>query len=103
VEVLSSEGDKAKLKITGGDGKVEEVEMAKVEEKWLPADMVKDWKAELEKANAQVDGMAGDMMKAQKPMYLARMAGFESILDQLDKASSQEEFNAAVMGLMQGM
>jgi len=103
VEVKSTEGDKAviEIKVEGEDP--ETMTMVKVEGKWIPEDMAKDWKENIEEMKANVAEMTAGLSADQKTNMLAQMAGVEQIVDQLAKAETQEEFTQIVMSLMGGM
>ncbi len=103
VDVKSTEGDKAVIEVTVEDKGPETLTMVKVEGKWVPEEMARDWKKNIEEMKAQVAEMTAGMSTEQKTTMLAQMAGVEQIVDQLAKAETQEEFTQIVMSLMGGM
>lgn len=103
VDVKSTEGDKAVIEVkTEGEAPWTGT-LVKVEGKWIPEDVARDWKKNMDELKAQVAGWSGMMGAEQKTMMMAQMAGIEAVLDQLAKAETQEEFNQAIAGLMGGM
>lgn len=86
------------VRITGPDGKTEEVTFTKVEDYWVPEEMAEGWSEMVKKAKERIDGI--DMM-AMKVKTMAVLAMAESIIGQFAKANTQEEFNAAMMSLGQ--
>ncbi|MBN2530942.1 MAG: hypothetical protein JXR76_31435 [Deltaproteobacteria bacterium] len=102
VEKVSESGDKASLKVTV-DGKTDTVEMVKVEGRWVPAEMAKEWKEMIAEAKKSIEEMSTETMAKQKPQLMMMMAGIEAGMDQLKNASSQAEFDTTVQGLFMGM
>ena len=110
VELISTKGDNAVIKVTpptdctnpdGGDcGGPKEIKMTKVEGKWIPADMAADWANSIADAKAKIDMMNPEMMAQQKPQIMGMLAMIDGPLSQISNASSQEEFNAAIGGIM---
>lgn len=106
VTVLSVEGDIAKLQLVVEGEAPEEVEMTKVEGKWIPKDMAAEWKQMIEEAKTNIGLMTDEGIKQQKPMIMGMMAGIETVLDQLAEAKTSEEFAEAFKGfteMMMGM
>ena len=103
VNVKSTDGDKAviELKYEGEDPVT--MAMVKVEGKWVPEDIASDWKRGVEETKAEIAQMTSFMTAEQKTNALAQMAEIETIVDQLAKAETQEEFNKIVMSFMGGM
>lgn len=103
VDVKSTEGDKAEIEFKVKDESPETLTMVKVEGKWVPEDMAKDWKKNIDRMKADIAEMTAGMSTEQKTTMLAQMAGVEQIVDQLAKAETQEEFTQIVMSQMGGM
>ena len=57
VEAVSDEADKAKVKVTAGNKPTVELELVKLEERWIPADMQKAWKDMLKDGNKAISMM----------------------------------------------
>lgn len=103
VEPGKAEGDKTYVKTTDPEGKVEETEFVKVEGKWIPADMSKEWKGGIEEAKKAIGGITKEEIAKQKMQAMAMLAKAEGVIDTLAKADSQEAFNQAVAGIMGSM
>jgi hypothetical protein len=97
VSTVKSEGDKATIKVEHG-GHTKEVEMVKVDGRWLPADMVANWDMGITQAKQAIASM--DFAGPSKQMYLGILAQVDQTLDQMLAADSQEAFNQAAGGLM---
>ena len=100
VELVQSEGDSATVKITAPGEEAQEVEMMKVEGKWIPKDMAEDWSNMISDAKAALEGMTEDALAEKKPMIIGMMAGVEATIDQIAESKTQEEFDKVIGGLM---
>ena len=98
VEEASTSGEETLLRVTDPDGKVEEQTWVKVEGKWIPKEVKDGWKANIAKAKEKIAIQSAE--KEQNKMGAILVLGtVEGVLDQLDKASTQEDFEAAIEGL----
>lgn len=100
VEIIKAEAESATVKVTHPDKSSKEMELVRVEGKWVPKEMVDDWAEMMANARKQLAGMGKEMKPESKAQALAMMAVAESALDQLLKADTQEKFNAALQGAM---
>jgi hypothetical protein len=73
-----------------------EVPFKQVDGKWLPADLVDNWDQGVAKAKDQI---AKIDVAAAKMQIMGMMGMVDGVLDQLDKANTQEEFTMTVMQL----
>ncbi len=98
VEEVSTSGEETVLRITDPDGGVEEHPWVKVEGKWIPKVLQIGWKEGI--AEAKADIAAKEAAKAEdKAGVLFVLNMVDGVLDQLDQAESQEEFEAALKGI----
>jgi len=100
VAVVSSEGDKAILKITTpGEGAQEETFM-KVEGRWVPRRMAAEWQDSIAEAREALASMDKAKFVKNKAKIMGVMAMVETTLDELAKADTAEKFNTLVGELM---
>ncbi len=98
IEEASTSGEESLLQVTDPDGKVEEQTWVKVEGKWIPKEVKDGWMANIAKAKEKIATQSAD--KEQNKMGAILVLGMvKGVLDQLDKASTQEDFEAAIEGL----
>ena len=104
VELVQSEDDSATVKITvPNEEEEEEIDMIKVEGKWIPKEMAEDWSNMITDGKASLEDMAQNALAEKKPMVLGMMAGVEAAIDQLTQSKTQEEFDKVIGGLMGSM
>jgi hypothetical protein len=96
--VVKSDADKATVKVEVKGESPTEVEMVKVEGKWLPADMVANWDTGIARMKQSISEM--DFSGESKQQYLAMLGQVEEVLDAMLAAESQKEFTEAAKGIM---
>jgi len=100
VEPVQSEGDSATVKISVPGEEPQEIEMMKVEGKWIPKDMAEDWSNMITAGKASLEDMTQNALAENKPKVVAMMAGVEAAIDQLAQSKTQQEFDMVIGGLM---
>ncbi len=116
VKTIEETADTAKLEITSTsktlefkddefveswEEKTEEVEFVKVEGKWIPADMQKEFKTGIEQAKQTLENLPQEQVDQIAQMVLTQVEAVEPLVDGLAAAENQAEFNAAVDKVMQ--
>lgn len=93
VTVTSMQGDNATVSVTiGGIGNP--LELSKVDGKWVPADMAANWDDVIKQAKGGI-AFVTLMVNSAKPRVMPQLARIDPLLDEVQKAKTQEEFNAA--------
>ena len=102
-ETVESTDTTATLKVIQEDGTEETQNFIKHEGKWLPLDMVEEWDENMQKARESLTALPEQMGPAK--MQIGMVTGMvNGVLSPLQSAESQEQFDAALEGLMaQGM
>lgn len=101
VTLVKTEGDKATVKLETEGEEPKEMELVKVEGKWVPADVAKDWDKNIADLKADIGKM--DFQGAGKGQFMAALGMVEPTLDQLIAAKDDKEFMAAIMNSPLGM
>lgn len=100
--LVSQEGENAVVRIGMPGQQASEKSFVRVEGKWIPSDMAQDWADEMDEAKAKMATMSADDVQTMKPQFLQLLTSIDSVLDQMNKASTADEFEqAAQMGMMQ--
>ncbi|MCF7974262.1 MAG: hypothetical protein K9N55_10635, partial [Phycisphaerae bacterium] len=82
------------------DEEEDEIDMIKVEGKWIPKEMAEDWSKMIADGKAALEDMTQNALAENKPKVIGMMAGVEAAIDQLAQAKTQEEFDKVIGGLM---
>lgn len=103
IEAIASEGETASVKFTIEGEDAETIELVKVENRWLPTDMVTDWTKEIEKSQKALDGIK-EMPPMQKTQMMSGIKTLQTAIEQLEKANSKDEMmkEAATLGAQFG-
>ncbi|HSR49744.1 MAG TPA: hypothetical protein VLV83_02880 [Acidobacteriota bacterium] len=82
VERIDIEDSRATLRVAPaeGPGEVKEVELVKVDDKWVPADVARTWEARINSLNSRLDAWIA--AKEQDPDYVKKR--LDGIQEQLD-------------------
>ena len=92
--LVSETENTAKIKITDPEGKVEEVEMVKVEDKWIAKKMAEEFKSGIKEAKEQLEKSLAELPKQQAGIMMGLgMAG--GIVTTLENAKSAEDVKKA--------
>ncbi len=97
-ELVSESGNTAKVKVTDPKGKVEELELVKVEDKWIPKKMAEDFKKGISEAKAELAKSLEKLpeMQMQVGMGIGMITG---VITTLENAKSADDIKKAFEGL----
>jgi hypothetical protein len=96
VETLDLSGDRATLRISSKDHEPEEVEMARVEGRWIPAEMADEWSQKIEEARQGLADLTPEEMAAQKTQIMMFFGMADALIEQIATLQTPEEFDAAI-------
>lgn len=80
----------------------EDVEFTQVDGKWVPADMAKEWDAQIAQAKAEIANVNPEQQQQQNMQAIMMMTMVETVVDQLAVAKTQAEFDATLTALLGG-
>ena len=103
VELLNTEGDHATLVISAPDEEPEQVEMTRVEGRWIPTDMADDWAEEVAEAKQKIEEITPESLAETKMQAMMMLAMAESFVDQVGQVNSSEELDALIGGMFGSM
>ena len=102
VETVDLADDRATLRISSDNQEPEDVEMAKVEGRWIPADIADDWAESVEEARQSLAEITPETMAAQKTQIMMFFGMADGLIEQIATLQTPEEFDAAVGPLLAG-
>ena len=100
VEVISNEGDSATLRMTAPDEEPEEMQLTRVEGRWVPTDMAKDWDKNVAEAKAKLAALTDEEMQQGSMQAMMMIGMVDGVLAQLETVETAEEFDQAIEGLL---
>ena len=96
VETLEISDDRATLRIGSAEHDPEDVEMVRVEGRWIPAEMAEEWPQFVEDARQGLAEMTPENMAAQKTQIMMFFGMAEGFIEQIASLQTPEEFDAAI-------
>lgn len=79
---------------------LKDVELVRVDGKWLPKSMADQWKVQMAKAREGIARLDAPESKKMKPMVTLVMGAIETALDTTLRANSQKEFDDSLKGFL---
>lgn len=99
-EVVSRDGDAATVRIITPDEEPEEMQLVRVEGRWVPADMAEGWDEEVAEGKAKLASITDEEMQ-QGSMQMMMLIGMaDGVIAQLETAETAEEFEQAIQGIL---
>jgi len=98
--VTKQDGDTATVRAEVEGHPAEDLQMVRVEGKWISKRMADKWQQSMAKAKAQLAEITPQKMEQLKPALLAQMAQAEMLIDQIALTKTQQEFDAKVMPML---
>ncbi len=102
VETINVSEDRAMLRISSDDHEPEDVEMAKVEGRWIPAELADDWTRSIEETRQNLAEITPETMAAQKTQIMMFFGMADGLIEQIASLQTSEEFDAAIGPLLAG-
>jgi hypothetical protein len=103
VETIEASAETATVRISAGDEEPEEVEMVRVEERWVPAEMAEQWPEMMANARQKLEEMTPENMQQVKGQALMGLAMAEGLIEQVAAIDSVEQFDEQIGPMIQGM
>lgn len=100
VKALESSENAATLEMTAPDGTVETEDFTKVDGRWVPTEMAADWQATMASARTQLEGITAEQIAQTKPQVIQVITMLDGVLNQIEAAETQEQFDQALQGAM---
>ncbi len=101
VETIESSADRATLRISSEGHEPEDVKMAKVESRWIPAEMADGWSKGVTEAREGLAEITPETMAAQKTQAMMFFGMADGLIEQIALMQTPEEFDAAIGPMLQ--
>jgi len=102
VETVNLADDRATLRISSDNQEPEDVEMAKVEGRWVPAELADEWAQSVEEARQSLAEITPETMAAQKTQIMMFFGMADGLIEQIATLQTPEEFDAAIGPMLAG-
>jgi hypothetical protein len=98
-EVVTATDETATLRVTVPDEDPEEIELVRVEDRWIPAEMARRWPDAVATAREQLQSLTPEQIDGLKMQAMIGIGVAEGVVEQVAAVESIEEFDA-MMGPM---
>lgn len=103
VKVIEESADSATVAITAPGKDPETTSLTKVDGRWVPADMAKDWDTKVADARAKLEAITPEAMAEQKVQAMMMLGMAEAMVDQIAQAQTSEQLDQMLQGMLGGM
>jgi hypothetical protein len=103
VETLEIGDDTAKLRLVTADDEPEEIDLVRVEGRWVPAEMAAKWPEAMANARHKLDEMTPEKVAEMKGQALMGLAMAEGVIEQIAATETVEDFDAMIGPMLQGI
>jgi hypothetical protein len=100
IEVLSREGDRATLRLTAPDEEPEEMQLTRVEGRWVPSEMADDWEENVAAAKQKLADMTDEEIQQGSMQAMMMIGMLDGALTELETVETAEQFEQAIQGLL---
>jgi hypothetical protein len=100
VEVVSLDGEQASLRITAPDEEPEEVELTRVEGRWIPSDLAKDWEKDVAEAKQKLADLTDEEIQEGSMQAMMVIGMIDGALTEIESVDTTEELEQALQGLL---
>lgn len=100
VSVVEADNLQATLLTTVPGQEPTEQVFTKVEQRWVPSEMARNWSAKIAEVKAEFDATSIEDIAAQKPQIMGALAMIDGVLAQIAAAENQEQFDQSLQGAM---
>lgn len=100
VELVSNEGGSAVVRMTAPDEEPEEMQLTRVEGRWVPNDMSKDWKKEVTEAKQKLAAITEEEIQQGSMQAMMMIGMVDGVLAELETVETAEEFEQALQSLL---
>jgi len=103
VEVISSDQDQATVRISAPDEMPEEVQLVRVEGRWIPQQLASQWEQSMTTARKWLAEHDKEKLAESKMQIMIVLAMAEGVLTQLEQAQTSAELDQALRGIFSTM
>ena len=100
IELVSRDGDSATVKVSAPDEDPEDIELTRVEGRWVPSDMADDWDANVAEAKQKLAALSDEEIEQSSMQTMMFIGMLDGVVAQLETVETSEEFEQAIQGIL---
>jgi hypothetical protein len=100
VELVSLDDDQATVRMTAPGEEPEEMQLVRVEGRWVPSDMARDWDQNVADAKQKLASITDEEIQQSSIQAMALIGMADGVLGQIEMVETTEQFDQAIQGLL---
>jgi hypothetical protein len=100
IELVSRDGDSATVKVSAPDEDPEDIELTRVEGRWVPSDMADDWDSNVAEAKQKLAALSDEEIEQSSMQTMMFIGMLDGVLAELETVETTEEFEQAIQGIL---
>ncbi len=100
IEVVSLEGDQAAVRVSAPDEEPEDVQLTRVEGRWIPSDMAAEWDQNIDDAKQRLAGLSDEEIQQSSMQAMMVIGMIDGMLTELESVETSEQFEQAIQGIL---
>lgn len=100
VELVTWDGDQATVRVMAPDEEPVDVEMVRVEERWVPVELASQWQAMVDRTRERIQYLGSDESAQARVQLLFGIGIAEGLIDQIDLMESPEDLDNLIGGIL---
>ncbi len=100
VSLMSEEGDHAVVLLTVPGEEPKELQLTRVEDRWIPVELANQWPVMMENAAARIEFMNSDEAAQIRVQALFGIGIVEGFIDQIDQMESSDQIDDLIGGIL---
>ena len=97
---MSRDGDQATLRLSAPDEDPEEVDLTRVEGRWVPSDMAADWDKNIAEAKQKLADASDEEIQQSSMQAMMVIGMIDGVLTQLETVETSEQLEQAIQGFL---
>ncbi len=100
VELVTRDGDQATVRVTASGEESVDVEMVRIEERWVPVELASQWPAMVDRTRERIEYLGSDESAQVRVQALFAIGIAEGLIDQIDLMETPEDLDALIGGIL---
>jgi len=100
VEVVTRDDNQATVRVSSPDEDPEEVDLTRVEGRWVPSDMAADWDQKIAEAKQELADASDEEIQQSSMQAMMVIGMIDGVLTQLETVETSEQLEQAIQGFL---
>ena len=100
IEVVSLEGDQATVRVSAPEKEPEDVQLTRVEGRWVPSDMADEWDQNIADAKQKLATISDEEIQQSSMQAMMMIGMIDGMLTELESVETAEQLEQALQGFL---